>query len=416
MVDNCGNVSVSDSIQVITVEDTTRPTFTVPNDTTICRVNGQIVAPIEVTGDVTDEADNCTSSLDATWNDLDTLPVANSGNRIIRRQWTLTDDCTNTTQKIQKITIRPSVLTPGNITFTCPDTTVVLKYGVCDTLIELHRTLVNNMTDMNVVLDSFYVPYNHRYSADLSPDTIVWRITDECNDYVEYKQIVTVKYPPCGGAFMAGPDGDDHYYKTAQVGCNCWMAQNMRTTRYVGSTTTITPAPMQYPGTEQHPEDTIYGKLYTYSAATGITTPAPTPMPSPMAAPGSRMLRSGSGGGAPSQVQGICPAGWHVPDDEDFVDLMAHYDEAQGLMTTEYWLTTQDNTNSTDFSLVPSGMYNANLERYEYLYVQAYLWSYTPESTIYHTCQFGSACGTIEIIPATAANGYSVRCVRDTED
>lgn len=416
VVDNCGNVSVSDSIQVITVEDTTRPTFTVPNDTTICRVNGQIVAPIEVTGDVTDEADNCTSSLDATWNDLDTLPVANSGNRIIRRQWTLTDDCTNTTQKIQKITIRPSVLTPGNITFTCPDTTVVLKYGVCDTLIELHRTLVNNMTDMNVVLDSFYVPYNHRYSADLSPDTIVWRITDECNDYVEYKQIVTVKYPPCGGAFMAGPDGDDHYYKTAQVGCNCWMAQNMRTTRYVGSTTTITPAPMQYPGTEQHPEDTIYGKLYTYSAATGITTPAPTPMPSPMAAPGSRMLRSGSGGGAPSQVQGICPAGWHVPDDEDFVDLMAHYDEAQGLMTTEYWLTTQDNTNSTDFSLVPSGMYNANLERYEYLYVQAYLWSYTPESTIYHTCQFGSACGTIEIIPATAANGYSVRCVRDTED
>ena len=287
------------------------------------------------------------------------------------------------------ITVRPSVLTPGNITFSCPDTTVTLNYGVCDTLIELHRTLINNMSDMTVVLDSAGIPADHRYRADIDqPYVITWRITDDCGDYVEFQQRVTVNFPPCGAGVTA-IDGDGIEYPTVQVGCNCWTARNARSTHYANDNELITPAPMQYPGTENHPEDTIYGKLYTYNAATRIP-----------------LMRS-----VPTQVQGICPNGWHIPDDEDFADLMVHW-EADDLLSTEHWLTP--GTNLSSFTMEPGGKYNSELDRYEYLYVKGYLWSYTPgATTIANACEFGSTCGTVEIIPATVTTAFSVRCVHD---
>jgi hypothetical protein len=165
---NFSNVRFDVTPGEITVIDTARPTFTVPNDTAVCRVSGELVASVSVTGDVTDEADNCSTVLEATWNDLDTLSADNSGNRIICREWTLIDDHGNTTTKIQNITVRPSILTLGNAEFYCPDTTVTLKYGACDTVIELRHTLINNMSGMTVVLDSIGIPYNNRYSVDHS--------------------------------------------------------------------------------------------------------------------------------------------------------------------------------------------------------------------------------------------------------
>ena len=349
-------------------------------------MNGEISAAPATTGEVSqaDVADNCTASGDftITWYDLDTTGT-DATLREIHRNWVASDLCGNADTVMQTITVRPSVLTPGNITFTCPDTTVTLKYGVCDTLLELRRTLVNNMSGIAVVLDSTGIPATHRYSADHGPYTITWRVIDDCNDYVEYTQTVTVNFPPCGSGVTA-TDGDGIAYPTVQVGCNCWTAQNARSTKYANDHADITPAPMQYPDADL---DT-YGYLYTYNAATRI--------------PFTRAV--------PAQVQGICPDGWHIPDDEDFTDLMAHF-EAEGLMSTEHWL--EPGTNISGFTMEPGGRYNSELGRYEYLYVRGYLWSYTPGSTVYHACEFGSACGTIEIIPATQQTGFSVRCVHD---
>ena len=417
------NVTVTDSRSCkttatnnFTVVDNENPTFTTPADTTICRVLGEISAPITMTGDVTDEHDNCSTGIEAIWTDLDTLPADDRGNRVIRREWMLEDGCGNIVKDTQNITVRPSVLTDGNIVFTCPDTTVTLKYGVCDTLLELPRTLINNMAGMNLTLDSVGMPYNHRYSVDMSPDTITWRVTDECGDYKEFIQIVTVKYPPCGGDYWVA-DGDGIMYPTVQAGCNCWTARNARSTQYTAAAihATAAPAPMQYPGTEQHPEDTIYGKLFTFYDATGIAQPQPSsiaplqpvgPTPAPM-----RASRST----APAQVQGICPDGWHIPDDGDFEDLMSRY-EAEQLMSSTPGNWLEPGTDDIGFTLEPAGTFNPELDRFEYLHVKAYLWSYTPGSTIFHACEFGSACGTIEIVPATGSTGYSVRCVHNTED
>jgi len=105
--------------------------------------------------------------------------------------------------------------------------------------------------------------------------------------------------------------------------------------------------------------------------------------------------------------------GWHIPDDDDFIDLLASF-EGSELMSSEsgHWLNP--GTDDYGFSLEPGGYYNPELNRYEYLHVKTIFWSYNSEgTTIYHACEFGSACGTIEIIPITTNAGCSVRCVHD---
>ena len=96
--DNCGNETMY--VQNIYVVDTTAPTFTVPADITIeCDVDNKDVS---ITGDVTDEADNCATGLEATWTDAVT-PGSCADNFIITRTWTLVDECGNTTTADQII-------------------------------------------------------------------------------------------------------------------------------------------------------------------------------------------------------------------------------------------------------------------------------------------------------------------------
>ncbi|WP_272152204.1 hypothetical protein, partial [Tenacibaculum aiptasiae] len=66
--DDCGNTT--SKVQTITVEDNTAPDFTVPANTTIyAAADCTYDASVGVTGDVTDESDNCDTSLEATFSD-----------------------------------------------------------------------------------------------------------------------------------------------------------------------------------------------------------------------------------------------------------------------------------------------------------------------------------------------------------
>ncbi|MBT8259605.1 MAG: hypothetical protein KJO49_14085, partial [Bacteroidia bacterium] len=87
-MDECGNLIKTTA--TFTIEDTLAPTFTVPADITIeC---DQDPSDLVLTGDVTDEADNCSTGLEATYTDS-VAPGACANESIITRTWTLVDDC-----------------------------------------------------------------------------------------------------------------------------------------------------------------------------------------------------------------------------------------------------------------------------------------------------------------------------------
>ena len=137
--DDYGNTTTHD--QIITVRDTTPPTFTVPADITIYKdATCGYDASVTITGDVTDEADNCDTSLDATFTDA-VAPGLCEGEEIITRTWTLTDDCGNPTTHIQIITVRDT--TPP--TFTVPADITIYKDATCG--YDASVTITGDVTD-----------------------------------------------------------------------------------------------------------------------------------------------------------------------------------------------------------------------------------------------------------------------------
>ncbi|MEZ4930904.1 MAG: LamG-like jellyroll fold domain-containing protein [Saprospiraceae bacterium] len=97
--DECGNVTTL--TQMFTLRDTTPPTFTVPADVTITCLTDQ--NDLTITGDVTDEMDNCADDLEATYSDDNSYVNGCFG--YILRTWTLLDHCGNNFSQDQVITL-----------------------------------------------------------------------------------------------------------------------------------------------------------------------------------------------------------------------------------------------------------------------------------------------------------------------
>ncbi len=93
-------------------------------------------------------------------------------------------------------------------------------------------------------------------------------------------------------------DFDGNVYNTVQIGDQCWMKENLKTTHYANGSA-IAEGSTAYPGNNSELKS-IYGLLYSATA-----------------------IMNGSAGSDsnPSGVQGACPDGWHVPSDEEWMQL-----------------------------------------------------------------------------------------------
>jgi len=107
--------------QIITITDETAPTFTVPGPVTVFKdaiCNYDISETI--TGEPTVVADNCDPSPDVTFTDSEPVAGSCSGELIITRTWTVTDNCGNPTSQDQIITVSdntaPTFTAPADIT------------------------------------------------------------------------------------------------------------------------------------------------------------------------------------------------------------------------------------------------------------------------------------------------------------
>lgn len=214
----------------------------------------------------------------------------------------------------------------------------------------------------------------------------------------------------CPGADTV-TDYDGNIYHTVQIGNQCWMRENLRTTHFAdgtgipaGNTTSNTTA-YRYPPHGHESEVTIYGYLYNWIAV---------------------MKGDSASNANPSGVQGICPTSWHVPSRaewtqlQDYVGSQSQYvcdgnsTKIAKALASHIWcnyLATDpcnvayevSTNNATGFSALPAGYYPGTP-----LYSETNIWS----SDLW-------AINLSSIASFTYFRGYdsswgcSVRCLRD---
>lgn len=219
---------------------------------------------------------------------------------------------------------------------------------------------------------------------------------------------------PCVGAATV-TDYEGHTYNTVQIGSQCWMAENLRTTHY--SDGTAIPTGDGWSSTEPFYytlEDSLeHGYLYNWRAV---------------------MHNSSSSQATPSGVQGVCPTGWHVPSDAEWTELETYVGNqsqylcnndssyiAKALSATSGWIpysetcavgNDQSTNNSTGFGAFPVDEY-PNLS-YALPGTFARFWSSTEYVdgtarylSLHYNAAYVSRSATIKYY------GCSVRCLRD---
>ena len=184
-------------------------------------------------------------------------------------------------------------------------------------------------------------------------------------------------------------DVDHNTYPTVGIGNICWMAENLRTTHYADGREITHIYEYQnemYPNVQENVS--TYGRLYDWYDAADSARPT-------------RAVR----------VQGICPDGWYLPNEEDF-ELLNNVN-LTNLRSVNYWLFNPG-TNTTGYDLRPAGMYNFATSRYEDLHGYAYLWSVTSISSMEAHCHMADCnCYMLIDLVYNKRNAFSVRCVKD---
>ncbi len=407
MVDNCGNVSISDSIQYVTVKDTTRPTFKVPVDTIICRdvADVMITDPLTSrTGVPTLQADNCTdyaTLLTNTSYTIDpptgTTSSADDSIRYVVRHWFVEDNCGNVTEKKQRIGVFPAIHT-GNTTMICHDTAVMLAYGFCDTVLDLRLPDWSSTVKESPITLTNNAPAG--YVFPVGTTIVTWTLTDTCGFTVTCDQKVVVSFPPC-----ARPDDTVHYdgfvYHSVRVGCDCWLKENLRNVVYYDGTDV--PVYSSYAHSAQNEED--FGLLYTWYSTVRVPEGDNTAVPATLIAPMGE-----------SYIQGICPDNWAVPTDEQFDNLWLNGYGITGIkdMDTRYWLPGLAGTlPNCGFNARGAGYYDNLTDRYNNLLGETYFWTGEVSSTYIpgHCAVISINCPDLVIQEQPKGRGQSVRCI-----
>ena len=321
-------------------------------------------------------------------------PDADDRDRTYNITVTVTDQKGCVATATADFTVAPVIANDGtshsNTTMTVAPISHSILYG-CDTVLRDFGTpefVFTNAAITDAIIDTVY---NNVYT--IAPDsifavggdyTILWTAVDTCGHTVTAEQVISITHKSCPTV----TDRDGNSYPAVRIGCDCWTTKNLASTHYSSDGTEI-PDVMTYSATRTRsravPE---YGYLYTYSAAMH----------------GETVTGTGT-----TPVQGACPDGWHIPTAAESEALMAST-EVRDLMSQGLWIP-DNGTNASGFNLLPGGCYNAELDRYERMYVSAYFWIAVPDSYVYHACEFGAACSSTELVPGNLSNGFSIRCV-----
>ena len=223
--------------------------------------------------------------------------------------------------------------------------------------------------------------------------------------------IVTATATEAGGSSDDVTDYDGNVYKTVVIGSQIWMAENLKVSHY--SDGTEIPYITDKAGWAAFETNsagkgycfydfgssTEYGALYTWAAA---------------------MNGADYSGSNPSGVQGVCPTGWHMPSNAEWIVLIKElggYNNAGDPLKeegTDHWADATGATNASGFSAYAGG-YCAygNFDRLKYY---GYWWSTTQSQMNRdrgYCLDLRGGRKDAEVTNLFKSYGMSVRCVKD---
>ena len=205
---------------------------------------------------------------------------------------------------------------------------------------------------------------------------------------------------------------DNKTYKTVTIGTQTWMAENLNYaymdvkfregTSYESDSTS-------WCYNNSADSCAKYGRLYTWAAAMDSAAQFST------AGKGCGYGKTCSPSGT---IRGVCPEGWHLPNDDEWNTLWTAVGGTSTagtkLKSTSGWYSGGNGTDSYGFSVLPAGRrdydgnyYGAGDDAYfwsssEYNSYLAYYWDfYYDYDNVYHNYY-------------SKNYGFSVRCLRDS--
>jgi len=206
-------------------------------------------------------------------------------------------------------------------------------------------------------------------------------------------------------------DIENNQYGTVQIGNQCWISDNLKSTQYSDGTSipfvntletwallgnNNTDKAYCYYDDNSNGQSLIFGALYTYAAAT-------------------------NGNNTGVDVQGICPEGWHIPTNTEWVELttfLGGTDIAGGKLKqegTELWSNPNVGaTNESGFTFLPGGYRHSIGGTFNTGGYRGNWWG-TNESTFDEAQYYYIYNDSAESFQATArkSHGFSVRCIQD---
>ncbi len=194
-------------------------------------------------------------------------------------------------------------------------------------------------------------------------------------------------YNSCTDVFTDNRDGI--IYKSVCIGKQTWMAENLR---YNAS------------GSKCYDDKSsncdTYGKLYDW----------PTVMNGAV-----------SSDASPSNVQGICPKGWHLPSRAEWMTLIdflgGEAKAGPALKATSGWSGKGNGSNTSGFSALASGYWNGLGPFYENFGIAGVFWSsteYQPDPFVQALFFYlSSTSDRAVVIPYVKSDENSCRCLKD---
>ena len=162
----------------VAVVDTAPPSLDIPSDLVL---DCPAVTTTNATG-VATASDGC-SRATVTWSDSVTNLCGPT--KIIARTWTATDNCGNSTNRVQTISVRditaPVITCPASLTLDCPAVTTTNATGVA------------TATDTCSAVTISYADATTPNCGGTRAITRTWTATDECGNFTNCVQTITVR-------------------------------------------------------------------------------------------------------------------------------------------------------------------------------------------------------------------------------